>query len=98
MLTTGGPPIDTETVTVNGDGTYTTPTGFTLPGMVTGTFDWTVSYSGDPNNIPVTASLESVSVGSSVPEPSTWAMMLPGFASLSLGFAFRQSRRETSFA
>jgi hypothetical protein len=32
----------------------------------------------------------------SVPEPSTWAMMLLGF--LGLGFAFRQSRRKVSFA
>jgi PEP-CTERM motif len=31
-----------------------------------------------------------------VPEPSTWAMMLLGFACL--GFAFRQSRRKVSFA
>jgi hypothetical protein len=32
---------------------------------------------------------------SAVPEPSTWAMMLLGFAGL--GFAFRQSRRKMSF-
>jgi hypothetical protein len=31
-----------------------------------------------------------------VPEPSTWVMMLLGFAGL--GFAFRQSRRKISFA
>jgi hypothetical protein len=34
--------------------------------------------------------------GTTVPEPSTWAMMLLGFAGL--GFAFRQSRRKVSFA
>ena len=33
---------------------------------------------------------------SAVPEPSTWVMMLLGFAGL--GFAFRQSRRKVSFA
>jgi hypothetical protein len=33
---------------------------------------------------------------SAVPEPSTWAMMLLGFAGL--GFAFRQSRRKVSMA
>jgi PEP-CTERM motif len=33
--------------------------------------------------------------GSAVPEPSTWAMMLIGFAGL--GFAFRQSQRSVSF-
>ena len=32
----------------------------------------------------------------SVPEPSTWAMMLIGFAGL--GFAFRHSRRRVSLA
>jgi PEP-CTERM motif len=35
-------------------------------------------------------------VSSAVPEPSTWAMMLLGFAGL--GFAFRHSRRKVSFA
>jgi hypothetical protein len=37
-----------------------------------------------------------VSLTTGVPEPSTWAMMLLGFAGL--GFAFRQSRRRVSFA
>jgi hypothetical protein len=32
---------------------------------------------------------------SAVPEPSTWAMMLLGFAGL--GFVFRQSQRKVSF-
>jgi hypothetical protein len=35
-------------------------------------------------------------IASAVPEPSTWAMMLLGFAGL--GFAFRHSRRKASFA
>jgi hypothetical protein len=35
-------------------------------------------------------------VASAVPEPSTWAMILIGFAGL--GFAFRQSRRKVSLA
>ena len=38
----------------------------------------------------------SISVSPGVPEPSTWAMMLIGFAGL--GFAFRQSRRKASLA
>ena len=44
--------VDTETVTVSGNGTYTTPTGFTLPttGTVTGTYQWDATYSGDGNN------------------------------------------------
>jgi hypothetical protein len=37
-----------------------------------------------------------VNLTTSVPEPSTWAMMLFGF--FGLGFAFRQSRRKGSFA
>jgi hypothetical protein len=48
--------VDTETVTVNGDATYTTPTGYTLPtsGKVTGTYAWSAAYTpaaGD-NNTP----------------------------------------------
>jgi hypothetical protein len=44
--------LDTETVTVNGNGNYTTPTGFTLtPGAMTGTYQWDAVYtSGDSNN------------------------------------------------
>ena len=44
--------VDTETATVSGNGTYTTPTGYTLPttGTVTGTYQWDASYSGDGNN------------------------------------------------
>ena len=44
--------VDTESVTVSGNGTYTTPTGYTLPttGTVSGTYQWDASYSGDTNN------------------------------------------------
>jgi hypothetical protein len=38
----------------------------------------------------------AIPAGPTVPEPSTWVMMLLGFAGL--GFAFRQSRRKVSFA
>ncbi len=39
-------------MTVSGNGTYTTPTGYTLPttGTVTGTYQWNATYSGDTNN------------------------------------------------
>src|SRR5438309_1325113 len=43
--------IDTETVTVSGNGTYTTPVGF-VPNAA-GTYQWVAAYSGDPNNAPV---------------------------------------------
>jgi hypothetical protein len=54
----GSTPVDTETVTVNGNGTYTKPTGFTLPTnmTVTGTYQWVASYSGDGNNLTATDS------------------------------------------
>lgn len=38
----------------------------------------------------------AIPAGPAVPEPSTWVMMLLGFAGL--GFAFRQSRRRVSLA
>ena len=43
----GTTPIDTESVTVTGDGTYTTPTGYNLPttGAVTGSYVFgTIQY------------------------------------------------------
>jgi hypothetical protein len=49
--------VDTETVAVNGKGTYDTTTGF-LPtgvGPLTGTYEWVVRYNGDANNNPVTS-------------------------------------------
>jgi hypothetical protein len=45
-----GTPVDTETVAVTGNGSYTTPVGAT-PSQV-GTYWWTASYSGDANNNP----------------------------------------------
>ncbi len=44
--------LDTESVPVHGNGTYTTPTGYTLPTnqTVTGTYEWGAQYSGDANN------------------------------------------------
>src|SRR5262249_39064250 len=69
-------PVDTETVTVTGNGTYTTPTGFTLPttGTVAGTYQWDATYSGDSNNNPVSdtnAANERVTVGAASPAIST---------------------------
>ena len=73
----GGPtPVDTETVTVNGNGMYTTPTGFTLPtsGTVTGSYQWDATYSGDTNNNTVSdnnATNEQVTVNAASPTIST---------------------------
>ena len=67
--------VDTETVTVSGNGTYSTPTGYTLPttGLVAGTYQWVVSYSGDPNNDPASTTKgdEPVAVAPASPTIST---------------------------
>ncbi len=72
----GPTPVDTETLTVNGNGVYTTPTGFTLPaaGTVSGTYQWNASYSGDTNNSAVSdtnAANERVTVSAASPTIST---------------------------
>src|SRR5262249_30947619 len=53
LLFRGRTLVHTETDTVNGNGTYTTTTGFTLPtsGAVAGTYQWVAVYSGDANNV-----------------------------------------------
>ena len=68
--------VDTETVSVNGNGTYTTPTGYTLPttGTVTGTYQWDASYSGDTNNASASennAAAEQVVVSPASPSLTT---------------------------
>ena len=72
----GTTPVDTEMVAVTGNGTYTTPTGFTLPatGMVTGTYQWDATYSGDTNNSSASdnnASNEQVTVSTASPTITT---------------------------
>src|SRR5271157_4529637 len=47
-LTLNGTTVDTETATVNGNATYSTPTGF-VP-TATGTYQWVARYNGDGNN------------------------------------------------
>src|SRR5438552_5375304 len=43
--------VDTETVLVNGNGLYSTPTGFTPSDPYgAGTYQWNATYSGDANN------------------------------------------------
>ena len=52
---------------VNGNGTYSTSTGYTVPnGAAAGTYSWAAIYSGDLNNDIVTAAAESVIVGPQV--------------------------------
>jgi hypothetical protein len=49
-----------------------------------------------PTDTQQLSNINFYSVASAVPEPSTWGMMLLGFAGLA--FAFRQSRRKVAFA
>jgi hypothetical protein len=72
-----------------------TPFTITNPGAP-GNFAFTLDYNeccSGPADLEF--AFNNVPIGG-VPEPSTWAMMLLGFAGL--GFAFRQSRRKMSFA
>ena len=52
LVAPNGATVDTETVPVNGNGTYSTPKGYTLPatGTIAGSYQWNVSYGGDSNN------------------------------------------------
>ncbi len=60
-----GPAVDDETVTVAGDGSYATTTGYAA--AAAGTYEWTASYSGDTNNNPALSGCgaEEVGIGSS---------------------------------
>ena len=49
--------VDTETVAVNGNGTYATPTGY-LP-TAAGTYQWVAAYGGDARNNPVAGPMGS---------------------------------------
>ncbi len=71
LFTPSGTLVDTETDPVSGNGTYTTPTGYTLPttGTVTGTYQWYASYDGDGNNNSASANL--VTLASFDADPSS---------------------------
>jgi hypothetical protein len=79
--------VDTETVTVNGNGSYTTPTGYTLPvtGTVVGTYQWVASYSGDANNKPANSAKgdEPVPVSKAGPAIQTTATNASGTTTVS---------------
>ena len=82
----GATAVDTETVSVSGDGSYSTPTGFTLPSdaTATGTYQWDASYSGDANNDAVSDAGnadEQVTVSAATPKLST----SPSSTSVTLG-------------
>ena len=81
--------------------TVNAPGGLTLGdlkpnsnGVVSAAQTWIMAVVGDCP-VAVTGIIADPGFTPAVPEPSTWAMMLIGFAGLS--FAFRRSRRKASF-
>jgi hypothetical protein len=85
-----------------GPGTFTATSPFNFAAIHQGTGEIVFFYATPQTSItlgpdtPQLSGLNFYSAVAAVPEPSTWAMMLLGFAGL--GFAFRQSRRKVSFA
>jgi hypothetical protein len=85
-----------------GPGTFTATSPFNFAAVHQGTAEIVfffatpqTSISFGPNT-PQLSGINFYSIGSAVPEPATWGMMLLGF--VGLGFAFRQSRRKVSLA
>jgi hypothetical protein len=93
----GNTTVDTETVTVNGNGTYTTPTGF-IP-FAAGTDDWTAIYSGDVNNLIVSElqETESVTGSATVPEPSSIALLCTAMVALGIVRRLRGNQKPQGF-
>ena len=62
-----GTPVDTEAAAVAGNGSYSTPTGYTP--TATGTYWWTASYGGDSGNnaVSTTCGDEQVVIGQASP-------------------------------
>ena len=86
LVAPGGSTVDTETVPVSGNGSYSTTVGYTLPttGTVTGTYQWDASYSGDANNNSASendAASEQVAVSPASPSIAT----TPSATSVTLG-------------
>ena len=89
LVAPGGSTVDTESVTVSGNGTYTTPVGYTIPyhGGLAGIYQWNASYSGDAINDPVSDNndpAEQVQVGISTPVVPTFTAT-PRPTSLTVG-------------
>ena len=68
-----GATVDTETVAVAGDGTYSTPSGYTLSDgtAIAGAYSWVATYSGDANNTAQTASPEQTTSTPTITAPSS---------------------------
>ena len=73
-------------MTVTGNGTYTTPTGFPLPttGSALGTYQWDATYSGDDNNA-ATSDIGSVTEQVTVSAASPTLRTTPNPSTVTLG-------------
>jgi hypothetical protein len=80
-----GTTVDTEMVLVNGNGLYSTPTGFTPSGPNgAGTYQWNTTYNGDANNSAasdINDPTEQVTVNQDTPTLST----IPSPTTVTLG-------------
>src|SRR5207248_461398 len=81
--------VDTEMVLVNGNGLYSTPTGFT-PGVtpsgpdLTGTYQWNATYSGDDNNN-AASDIDEIGRGSRRDRDNPTVSTIPDRTSVTLG-------------
>jgi PEP-CTERM motif len=93
-ISAGGQSFTTAGVFTNGF----VSSSFTFTGSNTGSDTITISARTNPDDwyVDDVSVNGPAAVGPGVPEPSTWAMMLLGFAGL--GFAFHRSRPKVSFA
>src|SRR5262249_60039869 len=78
-----GTTAKTESVTVNGDGTYTTPTGVLATQV--GTYTWSASYSGD--------GLNNGAIDNGADESVTTVKASPAIATTAIGTASCTDRR-----
>ena len=75
----------TETVSVNGDSTYSTPTGVLATQV--GTYYWVASYSGDSNNLGVSSGTKSEPVTVTSVSPTINTSQQPASASVGTSIA-----------
>ena len=92
LVAPGGSTVDTESVTVNGNGTYKTPVGYTIPyhGGLAGIYQWNASYSGDANNDSVSDNndpAEQVEV--TAPVPPTFTADTPPAAIVGIPYSYQ---------